>query len=509
MKPILAVAALLLPLSAAETPVAPRVESVGLFKNGVAVVRASFEAKAAGSYRWDDLPRSIHGSFWVESDGAVSVLATTRMAEEPAAAATGNLQRDLAGQAVTVRFKDTGGGRDPVLTGKVWALPETPSPPVRDNSFFTPLDPWGRVVATAGVNAPATTGGFLVLEDEGGGRQFLDLATIASVALAGPATPRDGRVRVSYLARGLAWAPAYRMDLATDGKLAIRRSATVRNELLDLAGTEVELISGFPNIGFSHVDTPLWGGASLTAFFQQLGQQPGSAAPVASQQLVMYNSMSPATASLPDFQEGGAAGDDLHHESIGTRSLRPGERVVEWVVADPRDGYGRYQQAHGARTDEEPWDALKFTNPFKFPLTTAPVLITEGGRFRGQSLGQWVNPGQSTCLRVTKALSLQLRSAEHEEEGQRETVWIAGNDFRRTSVKATLELRNFRNREVTLDIRAGFSGEMLEADGKPATRLRTDGVTSVNPRRELTWPVKLAAGEEKTLAYRYSVLVDQ
>lgn len=541
MKPILAVVFLLLPLSATETLVAPRVESVGLFKNGVAVVRASFEAKAAGSYRWDDLPRSIHGSFWVESDGAVSVRATTRMAEEPAAAATGNLQRDLAGQAVTVRFKDTGGGRDPVLVGKVWALPETTAPPVRDNSFFTPPDPWGRVLATAGVSTPATTGGFLVLEGDNGSRQFLDLTTIASVAVAGPAAPavkqvekpvmvfevteppHDGRVRISYLARGLAWAPAYRMDLAAEGKLAIRRSATVRNELLELAGTEVELISGFPNIGFSHVDTPLWGGASLAAFFQQLGQQPGSAAPAATQQLVMYNSMSPAAPALPDFQEGGAAGDDLHHESIGTRTLRPGdslaldlgsaettcERVVEWVVADPRDGYGRYHQGHGVRTDEEPWDALKFTNPFKFPLTTAPVLITEGGRFRGQSLSQWVNPGQSTCLRVTKALSLQTRSAEHEEEGQRETVWIAGNDFRRTTVKATLELRNFRNREVTLDIRAGFSGEMIEADGQPATRLRTDGVTSVNPRRELTWSVKLAAGEEKTLAYRYSVLVDQ
>ena len=60
-----------------------------------------------------------------------------------------------------------------------------------------------------------------------------------------------------------------------------------------------------------------------------------------------------------------------------------------------------------------------------------------------------------------------------------------------------------------IDVRAGFSGELIETAGNPASRLRTDGITSVNPRRELTWSVKLAAGEEKTIVYRYSVLVDQ
>ena len=527
--------------AAEELPVVPRVDSVGLFKNGVAVVRASFEAKQAGSYRWDELPRSIHGSFWIESDGVVSVRATTRMVDEPAAAPTGILQRDLAGQAVTVRLKKgSEGGEAPVVSGKVWALPEQPARKSWDSGFFNSPNPW-LAATQSRTETPATTGNFLVLESERG-RQFLELYSIASVSVDGPAVlasrkvekpvmvfevtepPRDGgRVRISYLARGLAWAPSYRMELGDGGKLAIRRSAMVRNELIALQDTEVQLISGFPNIEFGHVDSALWGGATLTAFFQQLGQQPGSPRGAASQQLVMYNSIAPAAATLPDLQEAGA-GDDLHYEAIGKRSLEPGdslsldlsatetkcERVVEWVVEDPRDGNGRYRSSHEEpKESNDPWDALKFTNPFDFPLTTAPVVITEAGRFRGQSLSQWVNPGQSTCLRVTKALSLQTRSAETEEEGQREVVWVGGNDFRRTKVKGTLELHNFRNKELTLDIRAGFSGEMLDAEGQPVTRLRTDGVTSVNPRRELVWTVKLAPGEEKTVNYRYSVLVDQ
>lgn len=526
--------------AAEELPVVPQIESVGLFKNGVAVVRASFETKEAGSYRWDELPRSIHGSFWVESDGVASVRATTRMVAEPAAWPTGQLQRDLAGQTVTVRLKKgSEGGESPVMSGKVWTLPEPPVKKTWDSNFSSPPNPWMGVTPGGRMELPVSTGNFLVLEGERG-RQFVDLGSIASFSIDGaeaPATrkvekpvmifdvvepPRDGgRVRISYLARGLAWAPSYRMDLGEGGKLAIRRSAVVRNELIALRDTEVQLISGFPNIEFAHVDSALWGGATLAAFFQQLGQAPGGPGGAASQQLVMYNSIAPpAAATLPDFQEKGAC-DDLHYESIGKRSLEVGdslsldlpaaetkcERVVEWVVADPRDERGRYLS--NVKEGNEPWDALKFTNPFDFPLTTTPVVITEAGRFRGQSLSQWVNPGQSTCLRVAKALSLQTRSAEMEEEGQREVVWVGGNDYRRTTVKGTLELHNFRNKEATLDIRAGFSGEMLEAEGKPVTRLRTDGVTSVNPQRELAWTIKLAPGEEKVVTYRYSVLADQ
>jgi hypothetical protein len=186
------------------------------------------------------------------------------------------------------------------------------------------------------------------------------------------------------------------------------------------------------------------------------------------------------------------------------------QRVVEWVVPDPRDEYGRYRRDSNSIKDEDaPWDALKFTNPFKFPLTTGPAMITEGGRFRGQSLSQWVNPGQSTCLRITKALSVDARYSEVEEEQQRELVWIGGTDFQKTKVKGTLVLRNFRGKEAAMSIRAGFSGEMIEAEGNPAAKLRTEGVSSVNPRRELEWSLKLAPGEEKTLIYRYTVLVDR
>jgi hypothetical protein len=58
-----------------------------------------------------------------------------------------------------------------------------------------------------------------------------------------------------------------------------------------------------------------------------------------------------------------------------------------------------------------------------------------------------------------------------------------------------------------LVIRRRFSGELLSADGSPKQSLREEGVYSVNKRYELLWRFPLKPGEEKKLAYQYSVLV--
>ena len=135
--------------------------------------------------------------------------------------------------------------------------------------------------------------------------------------------------------------------------------------------------------------------------------------------------------------------------------------------------------------------------------------MMEEGKFRGQSISQWVNPGQRTSLRMTKALSVRTEASEVEEEGQREIVWIGGNDYQRTKVKGQLTLRNFRGKDITMVVRCEFSGELLECDNDPVKSLRTEGVPSVNPRRQLDWTIVLPPGAEKSLSYRYQVLVDR
>jgi hypothetical protein len=548
---------LVVPVSfaAPETPVTPKVESIGLFKNGLAVVRASFPVPSVGSYRLEEVPRAVHGSLWVESDGVVGIRSTTRVLEviEPSELPSGNLQQDLAGKSVTVTLR-ADSSQVATLAGTVWAVP--PAIPARTwDANFSSLSPENssfgfhfRPQGSQSQSAVPSTGEFLVLQQASGERHYIARSSIITLLVNGPFAPatrreerpvlvfdvteipsHGGRVQVTYLTKGLAWQPSYRLDLDDSSTLRIRQNAVVRNEINAFDDTELQLISGFPNVRFGAVDSPIWPGTSLASFFQQVNQTETSAGILGNnlltQQAVYMNSAGRGASSpLPNVAEQGNASDDIHYESIGRHSMKAGDslamdvatatadyqRVVEWTIPDPRDERGRYRpRPHDGESASEPaWDAVRFINPFKFPMTTGATMVVERGRFRGQSQSEWVNPGQQTCLRITRALSVRTEAGETEEEGKRDIVFVGGNDYQRTTVKGRLTVRNFRNQDIILTIRGEFSGELLEADGEPAKSLRTEGVSSINPRRRLDWTLPLSAGEEKVLTYRYNVLVD-
>ena len=75
---------------------------------------------------------------------------------------------------------------------------------------------------------------------------------------------------VSYLSAGLTWAPAYRIALGPDAQLQLDQSATLINELEDLKEVELNLVSGFPNLEYLRVTSPLATGMTLQRFLQQL-----------------------------------------------------------------------------------------------------------------------------------------------------------------------------------------------------------------------------------------------
>jgi len=550
-------------LAFGEKTVTPTIDSVGMFKNGITVVRASFPIDGPGDYVWEKVPNVVHGSLWVESDGMVIIQSTTRMVGETdeAEKPVGQLQRDLAGKTVTVTLKGMPAvspsavtTEQYIFTGTVWDLPSLSETKTWDTDYSS-LNPgngsyyWYRSQLRGNNNTPAqpTTGNFLVLTDSGGTRRYIDQSTISSITVNGPFKPATrlvekpvlifgvgevpetgGTVAITYLTKGLAWMPSYRIDLTDPEKLRIRHSAVIRNEMSDIDNTELQLISGFPNIRFGSVDSPLWPGTSLSSFFQQVnGSTPGGNAHnitsnrIDSQMIYMNTDSRSDGSPLPNVAEAGNVSDDIHYEALGKRSMKAGDtlsldvmedsakyqRLVEWVVPDPRDDSGRYNSRQ--KTGDEAWDAVRFLNPFKAPMTTAATTITEKGKFRGQSQSGWVNPGQQTCIKITRALSIRTRSSETEEEGERKIVYIGGNDYQRTTVKGRLTVRNFRSVDAVITNRCEFSGELLEAEGAPEKSLRLEGATSVNPRRQLDWTITLPAGEEKELTYRYELLVDR
>lgn len=501
-----------------ETPVKGKIVAVDLFKNGLAVVRCEVALGKPGVYVLDDVPQPVHGTYWVEAAAPVESVVKMREVEVPAAEAVpGNLQEDLAGKKVTVHFK---GDRRPPVSGTVMRLkPAKANDPAAQPQRFLVLQTGkGRVYVEA--SEVASVGA----EDAG----ETVLRTRPRLLLTLGATDRpETRVTVRYLTRGLSWAASYRIDITDPKALALEQHAVVRNELADLDGADVRLISGYPSVPFAHVRSPLSPGASWAEFFRELGNGVGREPDATSNVIALNQSLGNFRGVAIDPPLGATPageGVDLHYQPVGKRTLAEGEsvaltvargkadyeRVVEWLVPDTRDEFGRH--AGRPRGEEDAaWDALKFKNPLPYPMTTGPAAVTSGGRFNGQQTSHWVNAGEETVLRVNKALSVRTRAVEHEQPnkvgGGREVVWVGGREFRRSTVEGELALGNHRKESIRVVVRRHFSGDLVQAEGDPRASLREEGVFSVNRRNELVWTLSLKPGEERTLKYTYTVLV--
>lgn len=517
---------------AAETPAKSRIVTVGLFKNGLAVVKRELTVGGPGTYVLDDVPEPVHGTYWVESGFPVETMVRMREVEVPALdVPPGNLQEDLAGKKVVIHFK---GDKVPPTSGVILKL----KPPKLDEARRRELA--GRY----GYDPAAQPARYLVLQTAKG-RAYLDNSEIAYVEAenadetvkrrqprllltVGDDAKAGGKIFVSYLARGLSWAPSYRVDITDPKTLLLEQSAVIKNELADLDGAEVKLISGFPSVQLAHVTSPLAARTTWQQFFQELAQRGWQEADLTRNTIVgqyignQHPTQGPSLAATPMGE-----GVDVHYQSIGKRKLAEGEslaltvargkaayeRIVEWLVPDTRNEYGQYAGARsGENDDDTAWDALKFKNPFDFPMTTGPAMVVAGGQFNGQRTSYWVNAGEETVLRVNKALSIRTRAIEHEEQkpnggDSRDIVWVGGRQFRKSTVQGELTVCNHRKETVQLVLRRRFSGDLVHADGEPKASLREEGVWSVNKRNELVWTLSLKAGEERKLTYRYTVLV--
>src|SRR5712691_1685060 len=91
----------------AQEPVAKsKIVSVGVFKNGLALVQQEILVPGAGTYRLNAAPNPVHGTFWIKSNCQVESALKLLDFETPRP--LGGLQDELAGKEVVIHLKDKG-----------------------------------------------------------------------------------------------------------------------------------------------------------------------------------------------------------------------------------------------------------------------------------------------------------------------------------------------------------------------------------------------------------------
>ncbi len=495
---------------------APQEKTVaaGLFKNGLAVITREYTVPGPGSHVFKALDSPVHGTLWVESDVPVVARSGTETVEvDPGEAITAGPGQVLVGKEVEIGLRMEGATP---FTGVLVAAPGPALREALDYRSGNPVDasPTMYVIEREGLRsflAPDMVAYVRALEPTGPVKEERPVLVLE----VGEGAPNPTVIRVRYLAHGLSWAPTYRLDLTDEHTLRIGQSAAVRNELEDLEGVALDLISGFPNVEFLQVASPFATDATWRTFLAQLAQGPAEFSGVVTQQ-ILSNNLSPMYApgppALPTFTPDDGA--DIHYEAIGPQSLRRGgalvlttgeatspyERVVEWTVDRRR------QMSQDTEAEQEAmWDAVRFQNPFTFPLSTGPAMVEADGRFLGSKTIRWTSPGGTALAYVSKALS--VRGDYEELELSRREIVELGHPAIQSTVQGKLTVRNQRAEAVSMIIHEEFDGSLRRADGEPESVVGASGPGRRNQSTRLTWNLTLAPGEERVITLEYLMIV--
>ncbi len=206
-----------LPARGQEPVAKSRIVAASLFKNGLAAIKREVVLPGPGTFRLEDLPEPVHGTWWVESSAVVETTVKMRDVEAPAGAGI-QFQHDLAGRKVTVTFKD---GKPEPVTGIVLNVAR----PKEEETFLEEHE-----VREALLRA-ATGDRYLVLKTARG-RMFIDPAQIVVLELEGaeepvhrkrrpvlllsaPQAQKGDKISLTYLTHGLAWRQATGWTSAT------------------------------------------------------------------------------------------------------------------------------------------------------------------------------------------------------------------------------------------------------------------------------------------------------
>jgi len=346
------------------------------------------------------------------------------------------------------------------------------------------------------------------------------------------AAPAGGeKLAVSYLAKGITWAPSYIVDITEADKAQISAKAAIINEVCDLDDVTIQLVTGFPHLQFADVVSPLALKENLAQFLQSLvkgeserGRLRGVA--VVTQQRDMY-AVPPTGAVMPAYgaAEAGVVAEDLFLYPVEKVHLKKGQvgyfplftesvpykHIYQWKIPDYIDEEGRYsydrRREQEREPDQEVWHCLRLENATKVPWTTAPAETTKEGFILGQDTLNYTPTRGQTTLRITRAVSVKAEQLELETDRKRDAAQLYGYHYDLITVEGKLSVTNFQQKAITLEIIKTLSGEVKSSQLEAKIETQAWGLRRMNAVLKLTWTIELEPAEHKQLGYIYEVYV--
>ena len=524
------------------------IERVALFKNGLGHFTSSATLPTgATTIKLGQLPVPSHGTFWVGYPKEMKVRALFTSMEDveevvPARNVAELLKVNL-GRRVTVR---TNSPEMPAIVGTiVEVLPEDrptrpPSPYFMDtrgsaSGRSRQSNPTPSLVVIKTSDRTVALNADLITQAD---FEVYNVKTSVPVKLERPSVrmkldqpSRGEQIAISYLARGITWSPSYLIDISDPETAELSGKAVVINEVADLKEVQLELVTGFPNIRFGEVNSPVAMSQNLKSFLKALTSRRSESfvLQITPAQYMAPNQRDhrqPGAVPVPGYSTArkGAVSEDLFLYPVDAFSLRRGEtaciplftaevpykHIYTWDIPDMLDKDEHYRARRDTeeqRSAQEVWHSCRLANTMDMPWTTATAEFVKDGQITGQDICYYTAPGTETTIRINRALNVLAEEVELELERERNAATFQGSTYDRVKVKGELKLQNRLDKSANVEVTKRLSGEVLQTVPHATDTPTAKGLKRVNPRHLLVWEIELEPGKEQTLSYTYEVYV--
>ncbi len=527
------------------------IKEISLFKNGIGfIVSEAVLPENSKTIKLGQLPIPSYGTFWVGYPDEVKVRSLVTSIEEiEKKIPVQNLQQLLLlnpGKKVLIHTSDK--DIEGVILENNLRGYEQPA----SNPYFMSArvyqDPYGRYVPQVFPNdilRIQTEKGILVLNAssviraEFNENNLLNFSStkekFPSIRVELEKSYGGEKITISCLAHGITWSPGYLIDLSDPKTAKFSAHAVIINELADFNNVKVQLVTGFPNIKFADIVSPVAKSQTLLEFLNSLtnnANQQRQNNYMVTQQALLYNAAGEferdERSLVPGYSTAaeGLFAEDFFFYPVNDFTLKnnetawiplftaemPYEHIYTWKIkdfVDKEEHYYNQTETQQENKAEEVWHSCRITNILNMPLTTAPAEFITNGEFTGQDVCYYTPSKGETTIRINKALNVSAEQSEIEIDRKRDASIIHGYRYDLVKVRGELKIRNNIDKKIKLEITKELTGEVLESTPKSEDVKTAKGLKQVNEKHILTWQIDLAAGGEKNISYQYQVYIRQ
>ncbi len=503
-----------------------KINTIALFKNGSGYFLSSVDVPAdTENFQITPEVSPVFGTFWVSWDKGVelqSLVAQEKDFDKPIEAVTvEELLKANIGAQIRINV-DEG-----YVSGKLVSFDEKKSPPQPVNREKSNLPPYRQKFITV-----ESTAGTVVMNTSQIDRvHFIDggisrdgTKTEKKVSLCGKFKEKNAETELflSYLGKGITWAPSYSVDISEEGKAALTAKALIVNEAADIENAEILLITGYPQLAYSDILSPISLENTLNEFLKSLGKG-GDERPESSRRMLN------TAKSLAAFDSAGYGGQALDYgaaaegkqledmffypvEDVTLKKDQTGyyplfsvetecEHIYEWQIDDNIDRHYRYNQ--NQEDEQVVWHSIRLKNDTGKPWTSAPVQTVKENLLLGQSTLDYTLDGEKTTVKITQAASVKANQVEYVSKRVPNSAKFFGTSFDEVTIDGKLFVTNTKQKPIKMEIAKRITGKLVESEPQADVDRISSGVGQVNETQLLKWTVEVAGEEKIELNYSY------